>query len=63
MLFTLATAVVDTTSVLQGVVTQEMMSGCLNEVIAILPVCIPTMIGFISLRKGISFMSGILHAA
>ena len=64
MLFlTLTETAATATGVLSQVVTQEMMSGCLDEVIAILPVCIPTMIGFISLRKGISFMQGILHAA
>lgn len=50
-------------SVLSGVVTPEMMSGALDEVIGLLPVAIPVMIGFIGLRKGISFLQGILHAA
>lgn len=50
-------------SVLAGVVTADMMSGALDEVIGLLPVAIPVMIGFIGLRKGISFLQGILHAA
>ena len=50
-------------SVLSGVVTADMMSGALDEVIGLLPVAIPVMIGFIGLRKGISFLQGILHAA
>lgn len=48
---------------LDGVVTAEMMSGVLNEVIGLLPVVVPVMIGFIGLRKGISFLQGILHSA
>lgn len=35
----------------------------LSEVIGLLPVVIPVMIGFIALRKGISFLQGILHSA
>ena len=49
-----------TTTKLSEVVTAEMMSGVLGEVVGLLPVCIPTMISFIALRKGISFVQGIL---
>lgn len=48
---------------LSSVVTAEMLGGVLDEVVALLPVCIPVMIGFIALRKGISFLQGILHSA
>ena len=48
---------------LDTVVTAEMLSGVLDEVIGLLPVVIPVMIGFIALRKGISFLQGILHSA
>ena len=48
---------------LEGVVTAEMLSGVLNEVVGLLPVVVPVMIGFIALRKGISFLQGILHSA
>lgn len=51
------------TSVLKDVVTADMMNGVLDEVIGVLPVCIPVMISFISLRKGISFIQGVLHSA
>ena len=51
------------TSQLSTVVTAELMSGVLDEVIALLPVCIPVMIGFIGLRKGISFIQSVLHSA
>lgn len=51
------------TSVLAKVVTDEMLSGVLNEVIGLLPVCIPVMITFIALRKGIAFVQSILHSA
>ena len=49
--------------VLSKVVTQEMMSGVLDEIIGVLPVCLPVMITFIGIRKGISFVVGVLRAA
>ena len=39
------------------------LSGVLNEVVGLLPVVIPVMVGFIALRKGISFLQNILHSA
>ena len=48
---------------LSTVVTAELLNGVLDEVVALLPVCIPVMVGFIALRKGISFVSSILHSA
>lgn len=48
---------------LSSVVTQAMLSGVLDEVVALLPVAIPVVIGFIALRKGISFLIGILRSA
>lgn len=50
-------------SQLSSVVTADLMSGVLDEVIALLPVCIPVMIGFIGLRKGIGFIQSVLHSA
>ena len=37
---------------LSGVVTEEMLSGVLSEVIGLLPLVIPISITFIGLRKG-----------
>ena len=51
------------TSGLQSVVTAELLSGVLDEVVGLLPVVIPVTVGFIALRKGISFIQGILHSA
>ena len=48
---------------LSTIVTAEMISGVLDELIGLLPVILPTMIGFIGLRKGISFLQGVLHSA
>lgn len=53
----------ETSGVLAGVVTADLLDGVLNEIVSLLPVCIPVMIGFIALRKGISFVSSILHSA
>lgn len=46
-----------------SVVTAEMLGGVLDEIVALLPVCIPVMISFIALRKGIAFVRGILQSA
>lgn len=48
---------------LSSVVTADMLKGVLDQVVALLPVVLPTMIGFISLRKGINFVMGMLHSA
>lgn len=48
---------------LSGVVTSSMVSGVFDEVIALLPVLIPAMVGFIALRKGIGFIKSVLHSA
>lgn len=53
----------DPPSGISAVVTKEMLSGVLDEIVALLPVVIPVMIGFIGLRKGISFLQSVLHSA
>ena len=45
------------------VITADMCNGVLNEVLAMIPIIFPTMITFIGVRKGISFVQGILHSA
>ena len=50
-------------SSLSTIVTADMMSGVLDEIVGLLPVVVPVMIGFIGLRKGISFLQGVLHSA
>lgn len=52
-----------TTNVLSTVVTEDLLSGVLDEIVGLLPVVIPVMIGFIALRKGIGFVQSILHSA
>ena len=52
-----------TAGTLSTIVTADMISGVLDELIGLLPVILPTMIGFIGLRKGISFLQGVLHSA
>lgn len=53
----------ETATALSKVVTSEMLQGVLDEVIGLLPVCIPVLITFIGLRKGIAFVQNILHSA
>lgn len=48
---------------LASIVTADMISGVLDEIIGLLPVILPVMIGFIGLRKGISFLQSVLHSA
>ena len=48
---------------LSTVVTAEMMNGVFDQIIALLPVCIPVMVSFIALRKGIGFVKSVLHSA
>lgn len=50
-------------TVLDTIVTKDALSGVLNELTGLLPVCIPTMINFIGIRKGIAFLQSILHSA
>lgn len=57
------TPVETASSGLASIVNKEMLSGVLDEVINLLPVVIPVMIGFIGLRKGISFLQSVLHSA
>ena len=52
-----------TASGLSSVVNAEMLGGVLDEIVGLLPVVIPVMIGFIGLRKGISFLQGVLNGA
>lgn len=48
---------------LSSIVTSEMLTGVLDEIVGLLPVVIPVMIGFIGLRKGIAFIRSVLHSA
>lgn len=48
---------------LANIVTAEMMQGVLSEITGLLPVVVPVMVGFIGLRKGISFLQSVLHSA
>lgn len=48
---------------LTDIVTSTMLQGVLDEIIGLLPVCIPVMISFIAIRKGIAFVQSILHSA
>ena len=55
--------VVEVTTGLSDVVTSGMLDGVLDEIIGLLPIVIPVLIGFIGLRKGIAFVQSILHSA
>lgn len=48
---------------LSTIVTSDMMSGVFDEIVSLLPVVIPVSIGYIGLRKGLSFLFGSLRKA
>lgn len=50
-------------SVVANSLTNVELSGILTEVISLLPIVIPTIIGFLAVRKGISFLIGSLRRA
>lgn len=49
--------------ILKDIVTSDMVSGVLNEVVGLLPVLVPAAIVFIGLRKGIGFLFSTLKRA
>lgn len=53
----------EATGTLQGIVTSNMLSGVLTEIVELLPVVIPALLGFIAIRKGISFVLGNMRKA
>lgn len=48
---------------LAAIITSDMLNGVLDEIVGLLPVILPTMIGFIALRKGIGFVQSVLRGA
>lgn len=48
---------------LSNVITANMMNGVLDQIVGLLPVVMPVLVGFIGLRKGIAFVRSILHSA
>ena len=53
----------EATTVLGSIVTSQLLSGVLDEIVGVLPVVIPALIGFIAVRKGISFVIGSMRRA
>lgn len=45
------------------IVTTEMFSGLLSEIKALIPVLLPTVIGFMGFRKGWAFLKGQIKSA
>lgn len=48
---------------LSTVVTATMLQGVLDQIIDLIPVVMPVIVGFIGLRKGIAFIQSVLHSA
>lgn len=54
---------INAATVLDTVFTAEMVGGVLDEVVAVIPIVVPVAITFIAIRKGISFVLGMLRSA
>ena len=52
-----------TSSALVSAVQSANIEGVLTEVVNLLPTVLPVMIGFLAIRKGISFVIGMLRSA
>jgi len=50
-------------AVLPNIITSTMLQGVLSEVTGVLPTVIPVVITFMAIRKGISFVIGMLRSA
>ena len=50
-------------TVLDKTITSSMVNGVLDEVVAVIPIIVPIAISFIAIRKGISFVLGMLRSA
>lgn len=53
----------ETTGKLVDSLGDSSLSGVLNQIIDLLPIVIPVLIGFIGLNKAIQFITGVLHSA
>lgn len=53
----------ETATTLSTIVTADMLKGVLSEITGLLPVVVPVMIGFIAIRKGISFLKSVMQGA
>ena len=54
---------INAATVLDQTIKADMVNGVLDEVVAVIPTVIPVAITFISIRKGISFVLGLLRSA
>lgn len=50
-------------TVLPTVITGTMLQGVLSEIVGLLPTVLPVVITFLGIRKGISFVIGMLRSA
>ena len=50
-------------TVLGKVIDGAMLQGVLNEIVGLLPTVLPVVITFLAIRKGISFVIGMLRSA
>lgn len=58
-----ATVATSAAGVVEGALTGVTLTTVLDEVVNLLPIVLPVVIGFIGIRKGISFLLGSLREA
>ncbi len=59
----LVTVAGEATGTLAKVVTADQVAGVFDEIVSLLPVVVPASVGFIAIRKGLSFLFGSLRKA
>lgn len=53
----------ETTTDLVSIINADMLKGVLDQVLGVMPVVIPAVLGFMGIRKGISFVLGMVKKA
>lgn len=56
-------ALAETTTILNGVITASVLQGVFNEIVGLIPVVVPTIVGFLAVRKGLAFAIGAVRRA
>lgn len=48
---------------LSSIITADTLSGLFDQIVAMLPIVIPVTLGFLGIRKAISFVMGMIQSA
>lgn len=53
----------DTATQLSAIVTADMVNGVFDEIIGLLPILVPCIVGFAGIRKGLGFLKSTIKGA